>query len=367
MKNKLFNMVVPLIAVILFSGCYTQLAVKETASQKERRDYSYYEDENYDSSYSDENSERDYSYQDDADIVINKYYYGFYPSYRRYFWSYHPSIVIGIGWGSWYYDPFYYYPVFYWSWCGACWYYPTYYYSYYPFYYPPYYYYWGSGGWGYYDNYKYRERTRDIYSIRNNSGLRNSFVTRDIMTRTDSRSLNKDSRLGERTREVSVDRNTTSRNREFDRQKTNRENERTDLKREERKKDQVLEDYRKRDNNNSRNNSGNKQIETRKRYEEIFRDRSKENYSTPPQKEDNRRQKVDTNKSPEVKKDNSIKRERTDTRTKNETRIERRTQETPRKYSPPPQRTYSPPTNNTPPPRTSNPPSGSSQDGGRRR
>ncbi len=366
MKNNFYKLFFLFVLSLFFAGCYTQVAVKEIASQKERSDYSYEEEGNYDSANTDESDESAYSYTDDTDIVINKYYYGSYPFYRRYFWGYHPTIIIGIGWSSWYYDPFCYDPFFYWNWCGTWWYYPTYYYySYYPYYYPPYYYHWGY--WGYYDGYKYRERSRDVYSIRNNSGLRNSFVTRDALTRTDSRSFNKESRTRDRSREITVDRNSTSRSREFDQQRVNREKDRIDIKREERKRDPVLDDSRNKRDNTIRTDRSDRQIETRKRYEEIFKKRSNDNYSTPPRKEDNRRREVETNKSPDIKKDNSIKRERTETRTKNETRVERRKQETTRTYSPPPQRTYSPPSNNTPPPRTSNPPSGSSQDGGRRR
>ena len=137
------------------------------------------------------NTNSDYEYEDDADIVINKYYFGSYPTYRRYFWGYHPSVYIGFSFGNWYYDPFCWDPFYYWNWCGSSWYYPGYYYSYYnPYYYYPHY----NWGYGYnYDKYKYRERTRDSYSIRNNTGIRNSYVTRGDLTGRDSRTLNKES------------------------------------------------------------------------------------------------------------------------------------------------------------------------------
>ena len=56
--------------------------------------------------YSSDEYNGNYGYEDDADLVVNKYYLGQYPTYRRYFWGYHPSVYIGFSFSNWYYDPF---------------------------------------------------------------------------------------------------------------------------------------------------------------------------------------------------------------------------------------------------------------------
>jgi len=367
MKTKYFYLLLIIFSSTIFiAGCYTQIATRDNDYSKDRDEYGYYDqEEDYDSNYVADEYNGDYEYEDDADIVINKYHFGNYPTYQRYFWGYHPSIYyIGFSFGNWYYDPFCWDPFDYWNWCGSYWYYPGYYSSYYnPYYYPNY-------NWGYgYNDYSYgynnRERTRDNYSIRNNSGLRNSYVTRGSLTGRDSRTLNKDIRSRERSRDVLLDRNTTSRNR-------NLEKERTGVKKEERRKNPVLDNNtrNRRDDNTIRKSPKDRQNETRKRSESIFKDRSKENKTTPPRKVDTRKRELNKNSTPNIKKENSGTRQRTESKNRNETRIERRSQETPRSYSPP-QRTYSPPSNNNTPrsssPPQSSPPSGNTNRGGDRR
>jgi hypothetical protein len=358
MKTKLYIPIfISFLLTIFFAGCYTQIATRDDDYSNDLYDYGYYDnEEEYDSTA----SSGDYEYEDDPDIVVNKYYFGNYPYYRRYFWGYHPTIIIGIGWNSWYYDPFYCDPFYYWNWCGYPWYYPSYYYSFYNpyYYYPNYWWDWNNYG----GSYTYRERSRDTYSIRNNSGLRNSYVTRGDLTRRDSRTLTKETTTRERSRDVLLDRNTTSRNRDLNR-------DRTDVRNDERTRNKELDKDRtrnQRDENTIRKNPTDRQKEVRKRYENIFKDKSRDNTTTPPRKDDTRRREMNKNDAPNIKKDNSDTRQRTDTRNRNEVRTERRTQETPKSYSPP-QRTYSPPTNNTPPPRTSNPPSNTDRSGDRRR
>ena len=359
MKTKYFYLLLIIFSATIFiAGCYTQIATRDDDYSKDQDEYGYYDqEEDYDTNYVSDESYRDYEGEIDDDIVVNKYYFGQSPAYHRYFWGYHPSIYMGFSFGNWYYDPFCWDPFYYWNWCSSSWYYPGYYYSYYdPYYYP--YYNWGYGYNNGYNN--YRERTRDSYSIRNNTGLRNSYVSRGGLAGRDSRTLSKDIRSRERSRDVILDKNTTSRNRNLDK-------ERIEVKKEERRKNPVLDNNtrNRRDNNTITKSPKGRQNETKKRYESIFKDRSKENKTTPPRKDDTRKRELNNNSTPNIKKENSTTRQRTETRNRNEPRIERRTQQTPRSYSPP-QRTYSPPTNNTPP-RSSTPPSNTNRSGDRRR
>lgn len=360
-SNYYYFLLIIFTSTVFWAGCYTQLATKEINYTKDSN-YGYYDqEESEDSSLVYDEYERNYDY-DDADIVINKYYFGGYPTYKRYFWGYHPSIYIGIGW-NWYYDPFCYDPFYYWNWCGSYWYYPGYYYSYYnPYYYYPYH----NWGYGYYkDNYQYPQRSRDSYGIRNNDGLRNSFVSRGTLTSRDSRSLNKEVRNRERSKEILLDKNTASRNRDLN-------IDRNEVKKEDRSKNPIYDNEtrnRRNDNRTIRKNPEVRSKETRRQSEEIKKGRSEENISIPPKREDSRRREINKNNLPNIKKENSGTQPRSETRNRNEVRTERRSQETPKSYSPP-QRTYSPPTNNAPPPRSSSPSGssgGSSRGGDRRR
>ena len=146
--------------------------------------------------------------------ATNYYFYG-YPSYRKYFWNYYPSVSVVIGTG-WYYDPWCWDP-----WYPSYWYYPSVY-CYYPTYwYPNHYYGWWDpypyyGGY-YSSNYKYR--TNDGYKIRNNSGIRNGSGTRngggrdrDLITSRDGTSTVRD-QLKTRERQIVSGRDEVKRDR----------------------------------------------------------------------------------------------------------------------------------------------------------
>ena len=205
---KKFTYILSLIAVtaILFTGCYTQLATRDRDYSGGRNqqptyggnqgDYGQYQGSTYDDSseyygdnyydstgYYDDSSayyeDRGSSGSSDYNYGNSPYYYDdfyyTYPSYRRYFWGYQPSIVIGFSWNS-YAGPFCYDPFYYNYWYS--WYYPGSW-SCLPFnyYYPsPYYFgfnYYGGGFHSFTHNYyTYRERTQDIRRIRNLDGLR---------------------------------------------------------------------------------------------------------------------------------------------------------------------------------------------------
>jgi hypothetical protein len=160
-----FSMII--LSAFFLAGCYTQVAVRETdRSYSENYDDRYYGDEEYYDEYSDT------TYYEDSRVEINNYYLGSGPMYRRYFWGgYYPSVYVGIGWGSsYFYDPWCYNP--WWYGCLVTPY-PIYnpwfygyggYYGYYPYY--------GYYGGGHYWSgiSRYRERDRDLISLRNNSG-----------------------------------------------------------------------------------------------------------------------------------------------------------------------------------------------------
>lgn len=163
------------IVVTLFSvyGCYTQVDFRD----RHRDDYEYSRDRDRNDDYSDNDSQ---SYSDgESDVVINNYYGGYYPGYRRYLWhNYYPTFSIGFSYGPYWdnfcYDPWYYgyYPAI-----------PVIaYYS--PYYYDSYYYggyynnsYWNGGG------SIYKERTTTAYRLRNNDGGRGTATLRDRATR----------------------------------------------------------------------------------------------------------------------------------------------------------------------------------------
>ncbi len=136
--KSVMNVVVVLFAVVLFSGCYTELATVE------RNDHKYAYDS--DTSYENENTTINNHYYLDDDYrrsrlrVSFNYYY---PSYSSWISTYYHSYFNDYYWGmyhrpSWYYDPFYSYNPYPWG-RGYPYYYPwNPYYSpvvYYPAYY----------------------------------------------------------------------------------------------------------------------------------------------------------------------------------------------------------------------------------------
>ncbi len=204
MKKFTYILSITAVTALLFTGCYTQLATRD-------RDYSggrnqptyggdqgnygqdqgsayddsseYYSDYNDSSGYYDDSTayydNRGYGDNTDYNYGNSPYYYDdfyyTYPSYRRYFWGYHPSIAVGVSW-NWYSDPFCYDPFYYNYWYS--WYYPGSW-SCMPFsyYYPSPWYvgfnYYGGGFHSFTHNYyTYRERTQDMRRIRNLDGLR---------------------------------------------------------------------------------------------------------------------------------------------------------------------------------------------------
>jgi hypothetical protein len=322
MKKLYIKFLLLFLSGVFLAGCYTQIAVRD-------RDSGYYdsyedEEEYYGDEYSDYS---DTTYYEDYDKVeINNYYIGSGPLYRRYYWGYYPTFSIGFGYNYWY-DPWCYDP---WGWSNCIIGYP-----YYP-YYSPYHYY-GYGYYSYYGYYggyyndgwywsgnKYRDRDRDLVSIRNNTGLRNSYGSRSTLSRTNNRDLNKPSVTSE------VERNrtrvTSDRNRSTTVDKTRRE---------------TIDRTRR----SGQNDTG-RIREEKKRQEEP-------RVSPPVKRNETRREGVRQNRSTdrrEVNKGNTGRRE---------------TVQKPRSSSPP-QRTYSPPRTNSSPPRSSPPSRSGGSSGGSR-
>jgi hypothetical protein len=185
MKTIYIKFSMLILTALFLAGCYTQVAVKETGrSYAGDYDDRYYGDEEYYDEYSDTAY-----YESDSRVEINNYYIGSGPMYSRYYWGgYYPSFYVGIGWGSsYFYDP----------WCINPWWYgcmvtpyPIYnpwFYSYGGYYGYPYYGYPYYGGWYGSGTTRYRERDRDLISLRNNSGLRNSSVSRSTLSRSNDR------------------------------------------------------------------------------------------------------------------------------------------------------------------------------------
>jgi hypothetical protein len=173
MKNILIF--VSFAAILVFSGCYTQMATKEPTGYTYVEEYDppegYQSDENYEAVPDSEN------YSTDTDV--------YYPSYRRYYEDYYPGISIGLSWGAYWYSPFIWDPYYYSYWYSP--YYPAYYY------YPGYYYYyppvcyWGGYNDPYYGGYySYYERGDDVISHRNGDGLRSPLRTTSVATRTNT-------------------------------------------------------------------------------------------------------------------------------------------------------------------------------------
>jgi len=179
MKNlKILFGSVLVIAVMLLSGCYTQVAMTDNGSDNSGYDnnsqgnYQTPADTNYGNQYD------QYGNQDNYDSTQqgtgNNYYYNYPPSYGGPWSSYdwNPRFSLGFYWGSPFYDPYYWDPFGLWSYYPG--YYP-YYSSFYPTYYPNYYY--GYNGYygGIYGGYTtIIPRSHDTYRLRNNDGFRNS-------------------------------------------------------------------------------------------------------------------------------------------------------------------------------------------------
>ncbi|MBK7629837.1 MAG: hypothetical protein IPJ23_03880 [Ignavibacteriales bacterium] len=177
-KVKLVFLALLPVLLLNLTGCYTQVASRDNDygnwNRTENKPYYDYQDE-YDTT-ADSYEDEEYAYDDNEDSYSESYgtettysFYG-YPSYRKYFWGYHPAVSIVVG-SSWYYDPWCWDPWYpsYWSYPSPFCYYPTYWYSHnYYGWWDPYPYY---GGY-YSSTYKYR--SNDGYKIRNNSGIRNS-------------------------------------------------------------------------------------------------------------------------------------------------------------------------------------------------
>lgn len=186
-RKKLYKLLILFFAGAFFSGCYTQFAMYDATYKHQRPptdEESYYTEEP-DTIY----SEDAYLYEDsieyseeDESYLENDYYLG-YPSYHRFYRYYYPSFRVGFYYGS-YYDPFYWDPFF-----------PTYCYTPYVYYPYPYFYfdYWygypyhSYGNYyphysgNYFSNYKYRDNNK--FSLRNSNGLRNSYASRDPLSR----------------------------------------------------------------------------------------------------------------------------------------------------------------------------------------
>lgn len=344
MKNLIF---LPLMA-ILFTGCYTQVALDRNESSTDSENY-YSQSDDQGNDYTSEETYSDTLYDREG----NEYHYHFYgyPFYRKYYWGYYPSISISIGIGTpwWYYDPWYWDPWFCDPWYPVVVYYPSYWYPGY-WWYPRYY-----GSYWTYNSSIYKYRTNDGYRIRNSSGFRNSLITRNdgnrgtdqilrdqLRTRERSILVNRNDNLRERNELRNRDRQTDTRNGINDRLLRSREN--TDL-----NKNRIEEQKRKDVRENER-----KRIEIRNREQ------------TDGQKNDVRKQneirkRQDGNRPPQIKRN-----ENTESRTPRYNNGDTRNKMPERTYTPPrntntPPRSYNPPTNTqpprqntTPPPRTNN-------------
>jgi hypothetical protein len=178
-KINILKIALTLLIIPALTGCYTQVATEETPPEQfiaenenyEYDDYYYEgEEEELDSSYFSEEE-----YEESDEYVVDNYYYG-YPSYRRYYYDYYPSVSFGFGFGFGFASSYYYsYWPYSYGWCGYGGYYPypyycyPSYYSYYPgYYYPSYYHGYSSGNYSY-----YKTRTEYISGIRNRGSGRN--------------------------------------------------------------------------------------------------------------------------------------------------------------------------------------------------
>ena len=117
-KVKLVFLALLPVLLLNLTGCYTQVASRDNDygnwNRTENKPYYDYEEEEYDTT-ADSYEDEEYVYEDDEDsysegegIETSYSFYG-YPSYRKYFWGYHPAVSIVIG-SSWYYDPWFWDP-----------------------------------------------------------------------------------------------------------------------------------------------------------------------------------------------------------------------------------------------------------------
>jgi len=383
-KNKLTLLVMLPVLLLFLTGCYTQVATRDydygNWSREKSKPYYDYE-ENKDTLTEQYNDEYVYDDQDSSidenKTEINYYFYG-YPSYRKYFWNYYPSVSVVIGTG-WYYDPWWYWD----PWYPSYWYYPSVI-CYYPTYwYPRYYYGWWNpypyyGGYSGYYSSTYKYRTNDIGKIRNSSGVRNSGSGRDLFATRDGNSQLRDQLktrerqivsgrdelkrekigLRDNTRITTRDKNTTRdviRDRETirkndDRIKTStRTNEIIRKTETQRNTDKdVIRDTRKKTNDNRINTQ--KRTETEKKGPVIKRNNTNKNNETRKKEapKENRTNNPTIKKNPETNKNNTN-RNYTPPKTNNTPRSYSppKTNDTPRSYSPPRGNTTSPPRGNT--------------------
>ena len=101
-KFKFLSLLVFPVLLVNLTGCYTQLATRDDYGNWNREEQKpYYDYENDSDTLSDEYSDEQYdnneyndqgeeSYTEDRGQT-NYYFYG-YPSYRKYFWNYYPSV-----------------------------------------------------------------------------------------------------------------------------------------------------------------------------------------------------------------------------------------------------------------------------------
>ena len=194
MKNLKFLSLITILSISFFvTGCYTQLAVKD--SIPDDKDIVTNEDPNYNDEYYEDvddtlNTENDYYYDDgDPNYNIslslgylyprlgNMYRYRTYPYYSYRYTSY-------------YFDPYYYcwdpYSIF--CYPDNYFYYPNYYGVNY---YHNYFYNYGYNNYGYFYGYnKYKQRNNAGYKLRNNSGIRGkTYTNRDVRTRNNNQVL----------------------------------------------------------------------------------------------------------------------------------------------------------------------------------
>lgn len=90
-------------ALFIFSGCYTQLAMRPSEYEREEEQVTVeneykenYEDTSEYTTESEYNTDEESYYDDEGEI--NNYYSGSYYPYSRYYWGYHPGISIGFHW-----------------------------------------------------------------------------------------------------------------------------------------------------------------------------------------------------------------------------------------------------------------------------
>ena len=172
-KLKLLSGIIMIITAFLFGGCYTQVAMSSNNGDNSNS-YGYSNDQENqndqtpaDSTYGDQYGDNGY-YQDQQPGSIDNNYYGYPPFAQNPFWRYNSSFSIGFGWGSSFFDPYYWDPFGLWTS-----YYPNYWgpNPYYPVYYDPYYSpYWG-GNWFYNNGQRYT-RSREMNNLRNDNGYR---------------------------------------------------------------------------------------------------------------------------------------------------------------------------------------------------